>query len=63
MRAIEKPTFEKNAHRRLYRYVERHGAIDPEAAQKQVDLDVERFQRVVSSLKQAGYLREVDGTL
>lgn len=63
MRATEKPTFEKNAHRRLYRYIERHGAIDPEAAQKQVNLDVERFQRVVSSLKQAGCLREVDGAL
>lgn len=63
MRATEKPTFEENSHRRVFRYVERHGASDPTAVRERLDLDVERFRRVLRSLKQAGHLREVEGTL
>ncbi|SEL62054.1 GNAT family N-acetyltransferase [Haloferax larsenii] len=63
MRATEHPTFESEASKRIYEYVERHGT-----AKRNVLLDIapvssEEFGAELDRLKMRGYLEEDGGTL
>ncbi|AFK21176.1 GNAT family N-acetyltransferase (plasmid) [Haloferax mediterranei ATCC 33500] len=63
MQATERPTFESEASKRIYEYVERHGT-----AKRNVLLDIapvssDEFQVELDRLKSRGYLEEDGGTL
>jgi hypothetical protein len=63
MRATERPTFESEASKVIYEYVERHGT-----AKRNVLLDVapvpsDEFRTELDRLKSRGYLEEDGGTL
>lgn len=50
-------------HAQIYRFVERHGAVTPEIIQQHLEMGGPRFARLVTDLRQAGYLHEVAGIL
>ncbi|WP_246983887.1 GNAT family N-acetyltransferase [Halorientalis marina] len=54
---------ETDDRRRIYRYVERRGAVPPGDVAEAVEIDPETFRHHVAVLKRDGLLREVDGTL
>jgi ribosomal protein S18 acetylase RimI-like enzyme len=54
---------ETDDRRRVYRYVERRGAVPPSEVADAVELDPETFRHHVAVLKRDGLLREVDGKL
>jgi ribosomal protein S18 acetylase RimI-like enzyme len=63
MEATERPTFESEASKRIYEYVERHGT-----AKRNVLLDIasvpsETFRTEFERLKSRGYLKEDGGTV
>jgi len=45
-----------------YRYVDRHGPVEPRTVAEAVGIDPESFRHHLSILKRDGYLEEVDGT-
>ncbi|WP_049927159.1 GNAT family N-acetyltransferase [Halopiger goleimassiliensis] len=47
----------------IYEYVERHGAVDPEAVRERVGIDPGGFRHHVAILKRDGRLEEVDEKL
>ncbi|QRV14997.1 GNAT family N-acetyltransferase [Haloterrigena salifodinae] len=49
--------------RRIYEYVERHGAVDPDDARSELRIDPSGFRHHVAILKRDGRLEAVDGTL
>ncbi|WP_435552705.1 N-acetyltransferase family protein [Natrinema sp. CGMCC1.2065] len=63
MDALERPTFNSEASRRLYECVERHGTVERHKLREIVSLPVEEFQTRLEELKQDGYLAEDGGTL
>ncbi len=63
MDAIERPTFESDASRRLYEYVERNGTVKRNALRDHVELSAEEFGTHLEKLKTRGYLEEEGGTL
>jgi len=54
---------EADERRRVYRYVERRGAVPPGEVASALALDPETFRHHVAVLKRDGLLHEVDGTL
>ncbi|MFC4249279.1 GNAT family N-acetyltransferase [Natribaculum luteum] len=63
MDAIERPTFESDASRRIYEYVERNGTVKRNSLRDHVDLSAEEFGTHLEELKTRGYLEEEGGTL
>ncbi|WP_293033033.1 GNAT family N-acetyltransferase [Natronococcus sp.] len=49
--------------KRIYEYVERHGAVDPLEAQRELGIEPGGFRHHVAILKRDGRLEEKDGTL
>ncbi|WP_254530878.1 GNAT family N-acetyltransferase [Natrinema gelatinilyticum] len=49
--------------KRIYEYVERHGAVDPDKVQERLGLDPGGFRHHVAILKRDGRLEQEDGTL
>jgi len=49
--------------KRVYRYVDRHGPIEPAEVAESLRLDPESFQHHISILRRDGLLEEVDGRL
>ncbi len=49
--------------KRIYEYVERHGAVDPDEAQERLRIDPGGFRHHVAILKRDGRLEEVEGKL
>ncbi|QSW98991.1 GNAT family N-acetyltransferase [Haloterrigena alkaliphila] len=47
----------------IYEYVERHGAVDPEEARRELDVDPSGLRHHVAILKRDGRLEETDGKL
>ncbi len=63
MDALERPTFDSEASRRLYEYVERHGTVERHKLREIVSLPAEEFRTRLEELKADGYLAEDGGTL
>ncbi|MFW5918182.1 MAG: N-acetyltransferase family protein [Haloferacaceae archaeon] len=63
MDALETPTFETDAAKEIYQYVERHGTAARHRVREQVTLSPERFQEELSRLTERGYLEDQGGTL
>ena len=65
MKATDKPRFETTDRQRIYRYVERNGAVRPEALYDDsiVRIEPERFRQLVAIMKRDGILEERDGKL
>lgn len=49
--------------KKIYEYVERHGAADPEEVQDRLGIDPSGFRHHIAILKRDGRLEEKDGTL
>jgi len=65
MKATEKPTFDTSDRRRIYEYIERNGAVRPEALydDRIVRIEPERFRQLVAIMKRDGVLEQRDGKL
>ena len=63
MKVIERPTFETEASRRIYEYVERHGTVKRHKLLEIVPLSAPEFRTHLERLKTDGYLEEDGGTL
>ena len=63
MRTLERPTFETEAGKRLYQYVERHGTAARNRAREATSLSAEEFQDELQRLTANGYLEDDGGTL
>lgn len=63
MEAIERPTFESGAGKRIYEYVERHGTATRQVLLNRVSLSFDEFQDHLDRLKSEGYLEEEGGVL
>jgi L-amino acid N-acyltransferase YncA len=65
MKATDRPEFDTTDRRRIYQYVERNGAVRPEALYDEsvVRIEPERFRQLVAILKRDGVLKEGDGKL
>lgn len=63
MKAFERPTFETEASKRIYQYVERHGTAARHQVRKMASLSPEEFRSELDRLKSNGYLEESGGTL
>jgi ribosomal protein S18 acetylase RimI-like enzyme len=63
MELTEKPAIDHDDRRDLYDYVERHGAVEPERAQRALDMSRRGLGHHVAVLKRDGALEETDGRL
>ena len=63
MQAQDSLTFETEADKQIYKYVERHGTATRNATRKEVSLGPEAFRERLQRLKTRGYLDEDGGTL
>lgn len=63
MEATERPTFESEASKRMYEYVERHGTAKRHALLDIVSVPSDEFRTELERLKSRGYLEEDGGTL
>lgn len=63
MSLIEQPTFDSDASRQIYRYVERNGSVSPEEIRRIVDLPGEEIDEHLDALVVEGMLEEQDGVL
>ncbi|MFC4437033.1 MULTISPECIES: GNAT family N-acetyltransferase [Natrialbaceae] len=63
MRAPERPTFESQASKEIYQYVERHGTAARHRVREMASLPPERFRSELGELKAKGYLEETGGTV
>ncbi|WP_340101666.1 GNAT family N-acetyltransferase [Salinibaculum salinum] len=65
MKATERPTFDTSDRRRIYEYIERNGAVRPEALydDRIVRVEPERFRQLVAIMKRDGVIEERNGTL
>jgi len=63
MQALERPSFDTEASKRIYQYVERHGPTAPARIRDAVPVPPAPFQVQVDRLKAKGYLTEEAGTL
>lgn len=57
------PPIEVDDRRRIYEYVERHGAVEPEVVAEATGLDPEAFNHHLAILKRDGHLESRDGHL
>lgn len=63
MKLTDRPTFETEASKQIYEYVERHGTAKRNVLLQLVSSDSEEFQVELERLKSKGYLDEDAGTL
>jgi ribosomal protein S18 acetylase RimI-like enzyme len=63
MRAPERPTFESEASRSIYQYVERHGTAARHRIREMTSLPPEEFRTELEALETKGYLEEDGGTI
>ncbi|QLG62577.1 GNAT family N-acetyltransferase [Halorarum salinum] len=63
METIERPTFESEARKRMYEYVERHGTAKRHVLLDVLSVSSEEFRAELDLLKSKGYLEEEGGTL
>ncbi|MFB6280472.1 MAG: N-acetyltransferase family protein [Haloferacaceae archaeon] len=63
MQGLERPTFETEAGKRIYQYVERHGTAARHRVRELASLPPEEFRTELDRLKSKGYLEESGGTL
>lgn len=55
--------FDSTDHRRLYEYVERHGAVEPREVWEAFEVDPVQFHHQLALLQRDGYLEKRDGAL
>lgn len=63
MKLAEKPRLEAEPARLVYRYVERRGAVDPDAVPEDLDLDDRTYEDALATLQREGYVVSEDGAL
>ncbi|WP_306057117.1 GNAT family N-acetyltransferase [Natronococcus wangiae] len=63
MHAPERPTFESEASKTIYQYVERHGTAARHRVRELTSLPPDRFRAELGDLKSKGYLEETGGTI
>lgn len=63
MEAVERPTFETDAAKAVYQYVERHGTAARHRVQAATRLDRETFDETLEQLLSKGYLADDDGVI
>jgi ribosomal protein S18 acetylase RimI-like enzyme len=63
MDAVERPTFETNAAKEVYQYVERHGTAARHRVFKATKLDRTQFEETLETLLSKGYLSDDGGLL
>lgn len=63
MQARQTPAFETPDHRRIYEYVEQHGAVTPREVAEAVGMEPEEFNHELTILKRDSYLEEHDDAL
>jgi len=63
MDAVERPTFETNAAKEVYQYVERHGTAARHRVLKATKLDRDQFEQTLETLLAKGYLTDDGGVL
>lgn len=63
MQATDRPTFESEASKRMYEYVERHGTAKRHVLLDIVSVPSDEFRTELDRLKSKGYLEEDGGTL
>lgn len=63
MQATERPTFESEASKRIYEYVERHGTAKRNVLLNIVSVPSDEFRTELERLKSKGYLEDDGGTL
>lgn len=63
MEAVERPTFETDAAKSVYQYVERHGTAARHRVLNATKLDSDQFERTLDTLLEKGYLAEDGGIL
>ncbi|WP_049925459.1 GNAT family N-acetyltransferase [Halopiger goleimassiliensis] len=63
MRAPERPTFDDEASKEIYQYVERHGTAARHRVRDAASVPPEQFQESLEKLKTNGYLEEDGGTI
>lgn len=63
MQILERPTFESEASKQLYQYVERRGTAQTDVVQDALEFPDETFERELDRLIEQGYLEQQDGTL
>lgn len=63
MQALERPSFETEASKRIYQHVERHGPTEPDRIRDAVPVPPDQFRVQVERLKANGYLEAEAGTL
>ena len=63
MDAVERPTFETDAAKEVYQYVERHGTAARHRVLNATKLDSDQFEQTLAALLEKGYLAEDGGIL
>lgn len=63
MKAINRPTFEEDAAKHIYEYVERHGSATRQTLRDVVSLTPREFRAQLDALKEKGYLEETGGDI
>ncbi|SEH14700.1 L-amino acid N-acyltransferase YncA [Natronorubrum sediminis] len=63
MSSSEPLEFGHDDRKRIYEYVERHGAVEPDTVQEDLSIDPSGFRHHVAILKRDGRLEREDGTL
>jgi GNAT superfamily N-acetyltransferase len=63
MQTLERPTFETEASKEIYQFVERHGTAARHRVREMVSLSPETFREELDRLTEEGYLKDEGGTL
>ncbi|RYJ12847.1 GNAT family N-acetyltransferase [Halogeometricum borinquense] len=63
METLDRPTFETEASKEIYQFVERHGTAARHRVRDMVELPAEEFREELERLTTNGYLEEEGGTL
>ena len=63
MRTMERPTFETEASKEIYQFVERHGTAARHRVREMVSLSPETFREELSRLTEKDYIEDEGGTL
>lgn len=63
MHSLERPSFETEASKKIYQYVERHGTAARHQARSAMEIDPEEFRAELEWLITKGYLEDDGGTL
>lgn len=63
MRQLERPTFETEAGKEIYQFVERHGTAARHRVREMTSLPAEEFRDELERLTSQGYIEEDGGTL